>query len=258
MSTFLYNKIINGPIISRRLGISLGINLLPLENKHCNYNCIYCECGWTPAKRTKLKMFDAEQVVNELEIKLQSLKIENKIPDSITFSGNGEPTLHKEFPKIIYKTLDLRQKYAPKARVAVLTNGTLATKPSIFKALNSIDDCIIKLDGGTEEMIRMIDKPLGTFNLEKYITELQTFKSQLIIQTIFLSGSINGVPFDNSSDSEVDKWLQLLLKIQPRKVMLYALDRESPLKTLQKIPKKKLFAIAQKVEEMGIETVVAE
>ncbi len=257
MATFLFNEIIFGPIKSRRLGISLGVNLLPLENKFCNFNCIYCECGWTPTKPGKLKMFGREEVAKTLELKLQQMQDEGELPDVITFAGNGEPTLHKQFPEIIDDTIKLRNKWAPNARVAVLTNGTLAFRKGIFEALNQVDDNIIKLDGGTEETIKLIDKPIGRFDLNKYVEDLKAFESQLVVQTMFLEGVFEGKHFNNATEEEVSAWLLLLQKIRPRLVMLYSIDRDTPAEGLEKIPKEKLLEIAEKVEALGIKTQVS-
>ncbi len=252
--SILFHDSIFGPLKSRRLGISLGVNLLPANGKICTFNCIYCECGWNKKGKPTGTLADKEAVEHALEERLTTLRGTELEPDSITFSGNGEPTLHPQFPAIIDSTIRLRNQYCPKAKVSVLTNGTRVFAPSVFAALQRVDNNIIKLDGGTLHCIDALDQPNIQFNLKAYIDQLKRFNGNLIIQTLFLRGRHNGVTIDNTTDEEVALWLEHLVAIQPKRVMMYVIERETPEQDLEKIDKKELELIAEKVRSLGIET----
>ena len=254
--TILFDKIIFGPVKSRRLGISLGINLLPTDSKLCNFNCIYCECGWT-LKPAKLKFHPNSEIKSELEEALIRLKKENISPDTITFAGNGEPTMHPEFHKIMDDTILLREIYFPNTKIAVLTNAVLLNNQRIVDALKRADLCILKLDAGTEEMFQKINQPVARRSLRWIIDHLHYFKGNLTIQTLFLKGQYNGVHIDNSTDKEVSEWLKLIREIRPQTVMLYSLDRPTPAQKLEKISNERLKEIAMNVNNMGINTIVS-
>ncbi|PKP29786.1 MAG: radical SAM protein [Bacteroidetes bacterium HGW-Bacteroidetes-16] len=256
MSGILFDELIFGPVHSRRLGISLGINLLPTNNKFCNFNCIYCECGWTNNKATKLvlpKRTDFKRLLSE---KLQALQHTPNEPDAITFAGNGEPTTHPEFAGIIDDTLEARDLYAPKAAVTVLSNASMLHKKKIRDALVKVDKNIQKLDAGTQLTFERLNQPLGSLTLEKIINNLLLIKDNLIIQTLFVRGKYNGYFIDNTTPEEISAWLELIKKIQPAAVMLYSIDRETPVKSLEKISGQELENIAKMVEELGIHTEV--
>ena len=173
MATFLFDKIIFGPVKSRRLGVSLGINLLPTNIKVCSFDCIYCECGWTPKKYNEKVKLPTRAVVREkLEEKLHEMLVDNELPDVITFAGNGEPTMHPEFAEIIDDTIKLRNEITPKARIAVLSNATMLQKPKVFQALQKIKDNIQKLDSAFEETVQILDCPKGNFNLEQVVKRI--------------------------------------------------------------------------------------
>lgn len=257
MATFLFDKIIFGPIKSRRLGISLGINLLPLDKKVCNFNCIYCECGWTKAIPTKLALPTAAAAVSEaLAVKLQQMQQEHEQLDVITFAGNGEPTMHPQFSKIIDSTIELRNKYFPTAKVAVLSNATLVRKASVFNALQKVDQNILKLDSGIEATCLAINKPTGSFRLAPLVNHLKKFNGNLIIQTLFLKGNYNNTIIDNSTETEVDAWMKIIEEIHPKQVMIYSLARDTPANNLEKVSKKVLNKIAKKVAAAGIDVQV--
>jgi len=258
MPTFLFDKTIFGPVKSRRLGVSLGINLLPNTSKICNFNCIYCECGWTYNPVLKEKLPTSEEVKKLLETKLQSMKQLNQHLDVLTFAGNGEPTLHPEFSKIINNTISTRDKYFPDVKIAVLSNSSLVHKKEIFKALNKIELNILKIDSAFESTCRLLNKPLGHFNVSELIDKLLLFKGRLIIQTMFVKGSFEGVPFDNTCDKEVNAWLEILRKIKPSQVMIYTIARETPVEGIKKIPLRKLNEIAAKVNRLGITASVSD
>lgn len=258
MSTFLFDKIIFGPVTSRRLGISLGINLLPSDRKLCSFDCIYCECGFNPDKNApKAELPSKNMVEDNLEQTLQKMSSEEQLPDVITFAGNGEPTLHPEFAEIIDSTIELRNKFAPKARIAVLSNASKISSEKVFNALLKIDDNIQKLDSGIEETICILDRPVGPFSLEKTVEELQRFDGQVTIQTLFVKGSFKNKIIDNTTPQELEAWLKLIKEISPKEVMVYTIDRDTPVKTLQKITKEKLEEIAQMVRKMGFKTQVS-
>lgn len=250
MATFLFDKTIFGPVKSRRLGVSLGINLLPNDCKLCSFNCIYCECGWNPDPRTvKVKLPAREDVKLALEIKLKEMASQNELPDVITFAGNGEPTLHPQFPEIINDTLMLRNLYAPSARVAVLSNSTMLFKPEVVEALKKVEDNILKLDSAVAETIQLMDAPVGHFDLDKVVKQLASFNGKLIIQTMFLRGTVDGKPFDNTTVPEVAAWIDLLSQINPERVMIYTIARDTPSNSLEKISIGDLNKIATQVKE---------
>ena len=186
MSTILFDKIIFGPIRSRRLGISLGMNLLPTDGKLCSFNCIYCECGLNEERRTHSKL-PTRQVVKEALIqKLSAMQAEGVTPDVITFAGNGEPTMHPEFAGIIDDTIETRNSFFPDTKIAVLSNSTMLHKEEVFEALNKIEDNILKLDSVLDSRIRQINAPnIPSFTFEKVLNQLSRFEGNLIIQTMF-------------------------------------------------------------------------
>ncbi len=256
MSGILFDELIFGPVRSRRLGISLGINLLPTDNKFCNFNCIYCECGWTENNGAKVVLPKRSHFKEKLAVKLKALQNTPEEPDAITFAGNGEPTTHPEFAEIMQDTLEMRDLYAPKAVVSVLSNASMLHKEQVRAALVKVDKNIQKLDAGTETMFQRINQPLGNLTLEKVVDNLLLIKENLIVQTLFLRGEYKGQTIDNTSPEELSAWLELIKKIKPASVMLYSIDRETPAKELVKVSKEELSSIAKQVEAMGIKTEV--
>ncbi len=258
MATFLFDKIIFGPVKSRRLGVSLGINLLPTDVKVCSFDCIYCECGFTPKDyKKKVTLPSRSEVREKLEAKLQEMAAANELPDVITFAGNGEPTLHPEFGGVIDDTIELRDKLAPNARIAVLANATMNYKKPVFEALLKIKDNIQKLDSAFEETVKLLDAPKGNFELAKIVERLIAFDGKLIIQTMFVRGSFNGQTIDNTTEKEISAWLDLLKKIKPRQVMIYTIARDTPVQTLEKVPIEELNVIANRVRELGLDVQVS-
>jgi wyosine [tRNA(Phe)-imidazoG37] synthetase (radical SAM superfamily) len=258
MATLLFDQIVYGPVHSRRLGVSLGVNISPADGKHCSFNCIYCECGLNEQRQPKQKAPKRETVLQAMEAKLLQMKSEGIYPDVITFSGNGEPTLHPEFAGIIDDTLALRDRLCPQARVAVLSNSTMLHKEHVFQALCKVDDNIMKLDSVSDSRIQQIDDPqIRDFSADDLVRQLCRFDGQLIIQTMFLRGERDGFAIDNTRDEEVTSWIDALLKINPRKVMIYTIDRETPVKSIQKISAFELEAIAARAREKGFEVVVS-
>ena len=258
MATFLFDKIIFGPVKSRRLGVSLGINLLPTNVKVCSFDCIYCECGRTPKKYEEKAILPKRAEVRErLEETLKNMVANNQLPDVITFAGNGEPTLHPEFPKIIDDTIELRDKFTPNARIAVLSNATMLHKKSVFNALLKIKDNIQKLDSAFEDTVRMLDIPNSSFNLEKVVKQLESFKGKVIIQTMFIRGTFNGHKIDNTTENEISAWLKLVQRINPSQVMIYTIARDTPINTLEKVPLHQLNSIAKQVRSFGFDVQVS-
>lgn len=256
MSTFLFDKIIFGPVWSRRLGESLGINLLPVNRKICNFNCIYCECGLTPAGSQTGGFPSAREVKELLISKLLDMKKKGEYLDSITFAGNGEPTLHPGFPEIMEDVVDIRNRNFPKANIAVLSNATLIGEKKIFNALLKADLNILKLDSVCEDTLNIINCPKGNYSLHDILESLKEFESKMIIQTLFFRGSYNGVAIDNTTEDEVAAWISVLRELQPESVMIYSLARDTAIQGLESISALELQAIAERVEKTGIKTQV--
>ena len=253
MTTFLFDEIIFGPVNSRRLGVSLGINLLPTDSKFCNFNCIYCECGWTPEKgQMKADFHSIELVATQLDIFLKDYKAQGKTIDTITFAGNGEPTLHPKFDEIIDQTLQMRDKYYPMAKISVLSNATMLHSKKVVSALKKVDNCILKLDAGLDQIALDMNQPLGNYSLEKLVEQFKQFDNDFIIQTMFLKGRYNSKDVDNTCEKNVKAYLELLNKIRPKKVMIYTVARDTPAEHLQKIELNKLNTIAERIRQLNL------
>lgn len=236
----LFQSIVYGPIHSRRLGTSLGIELMPLDHKLCTFNCVYCECGWnTPVSHPKLPT--REEVKAALEAKLK----EGLALDVITFSGNGEPTLHPDFPGIIEDTCALRDQYCPNAKVSVLSNSTQLGRPDVVKALRLCDNRILKLDAGTDTMMQRIDLPVNEqLTVETIIGWLSQFDGDFTLQTCFLRGEHDGQVIDNTTPEELEAWYKAVDVLHPKQIMIYVIDRKTPEENLSKIPRDKMEQIA--------------
>lgn len=219
-----------GPIKSRRLGTSLGINLLPTKGKFCNFDCIYCECGWNRDGRDDTRLPSAAEVRRALEDKLAELLLDGTRLDSITFSGDGEGTLNPEFPRIIDDTIRLRDAYCPEARISVLSNATRVHIPEVFEALQKVDNPIMKIDAPSNELIARINKPAPGYDLARVIDGLRRFNGNFILQTMFLRSS----DYDSSEPAAVAAWMDIVRDLRPREVMVYTIDRETPQEGLQK------------------------
>jgi len=252
MSTIIYPSPIFGPVHSRRLGISLGINLLPADGKVCSFDCIYCECGFNEDHRPSLPLPTREEVTQALEIKLQQMQAEGQMPDVLTFAGNGEPTCHPHFAEIIDDTISLRDRYCPKARVSVLSNSTMIHRHEVHQALMRVDNNILKLDTVDPIYINKVDHPAGTYDVQAIIERMKTFNGHIIIQTIFMRGECNGESVDNTSDAYVQPWLATVKEIAPQQVMVYTIDRETPTQGLLKATHEQLDAIRDRVIALGI------
>lgn len=250
--SIIFASPIFGPIHSRRLGVSLGINLLPEDGKVCSFDCIYCECGFNADHRAKQPLPTREEVRVTLKEKLQDMQKNGPAPDVLTFAGNGEPTAHPHFPEIIEDTLALRDRYFPNAKVSVLSNSTFINRPAVFNALNKVDNNILKLDTVDEDYIRLLDRPNGSYSVKKIIEKMKEFKGNCIVQTMFLKGTCQGKDVNNMTDEYVLPWLEAVKEIAPRQVMIYTIDRETPDHDLVKATHEELDRIVKLIEEAGI------
>ena len=255
--TSLYNNIIFGPIRSRRLGLSLGVNLLPIDSKLCSFDCIYCECGWNDEHPGKRRFNAREDVRAMLDETLQKMVAQGTPPDVITFAGNGEPTLHPDFESIIEDTIALRDKHCPGAKVSVLSNATQIHREDVRRALLRVDNNILKLDSAFDATVQLMNKPQGAYTGARTVELLKAFEGNLIVQTMFLRGEYLGQRVDNTTEEEVSAWLRLVEEIRPKQVMVYSLDRDTPCQTLEKVEKDELRGIAERVEALGIACSVA-
>ena len=254
--SILYDNFIFGPIRSRRLGLSLGINLLPVDCKLCSFNCIYCECGWT-LRGQKPRFNDKKAVLAMLEEVLSDMVKAGTPPDVLTFAGNGEPTMHPDFEEIVDGVIALRDKLCPAAKVSVLTNATMLHRESVRRALRRVDNPILKLDSAFDATVQLIDKPLGKYSVRGVVDNMKLFEGNCIVQTMFLRGEFEGQRVDNATPEEVEAWLKLVEEIAPRSVMVYTIDRDTPAPNLEKVSVEELRAIAERVKALGIECSVA-
>ena len=250
----LFSSIIYGPIRSRRLGVSLGVNLMPTDAKLCTFDCVYCECGWNqPVSHPQLPT--REQVRESLASTLYTL---HSPLDVITFSGNGEPTLHPEFLGIIQDTCALRDQYCPDAKISVLSNSTQLFREDVVEALRLCDNRILKLDSAITSTMRLIDKPVNpSLTVEQLVERLSVFNGDFTLQTCFLTGEYEGRIIDNTTPEELAAWYRAVDYLHPKQVMIYVIDRATPLKTLSKIPLDKMNEIAAPLREKGIEVIVS-
>lgn len=255
--TALYPQIVYGPVRSRRLGLSLGVNLLPLEAKLCTFDCIYCECGWNGDNSGSRRFNDREQVAAALESALVAMAAEGQLPDVVTFAGNGEPTMHPDFEAIIEDTIALRDKYAPSAKISVLSNATQLHREDVVRALCRVDNNILKIDSLDEDMARLINKPCCNYSVAKVVEQLKAFEGRVIVQTMFLRGEYNGKIVDNTTEPQIAAWLEAVRSIAPESVMVYSIARDTPCKTLQKVEREELEQIAERVRALGITCSVA-
>lgn len=255
--TVLFHSTVFGPIHSRRLGVSLGINLLPDDGKICSFDCIYCEAGYNSQGKGSTGLPDRVKVARDLENKLRSMKDAGEKLDVITFSGNGEPTLHPDFAGIINDTITLRDKYFPDAKVSVLSNSTRIFDKDVARALCLADNNILKLDSAVEQTMRLIDSPASKeFTVSRLVEGLKQFGDKCIVQTMMLRGEHDGKKVDNTTPEEIDALIEAYKAIRPKEVMLYSLDRSTPEEKLVKVERDELMRIASLIEAAGIKTQV--
>lgn len=250
----LFGSIVYGPIRSRRLGVSLGINLMPTTAKLCTFDCVYCECGWNqPISHPSLPTREEVRIALESQLSIAVEPI-----DVITFSGNGEPTLHPDFLGIIQDTCALRDQYCPKAKVSVLSNSTQLGRTDVIEALRLCDNRILKLDSAIDATMRLIDKPVNAQLTVKQIVQwLSIFDGDFTLQTCFLRGEYQGQTIDNTTPEELTAWYEMVDYLHPKQVMIYVIDRVTPLETLEKIPAETMEKIAIPLREKGIDVIVS-
>lgn len=257
MQTVLFHETIFGPIHSRRLGTSLGVNLMPCDGKVCSFDCLYCEAGYNAQGQGHSGIPRREQVKKQLSAKLKQLTEEGTNIDVITFSGNGEPTLHPEFKAIVHDVITLRNHYFPDAKVCVLSNATMASRPHVAEALKMVDRNILKLDSAIYATFKHLNRPVSPNVLpEGIIEDLKQFNGQCIVQTMMVRGEHDGVVIDNTTDNEIDALIAAYLEIKPQEVMLYSIDRPTPERNLQKVSPEELARIAARIEAVGIKVQV--
>ena len=240
-------EVVFGPIHSRRLGSSLGINLLPERGKICTFDCIYCECGWNKDGRNDTQLPSAEKVRKALETKLQQCLAVQAPIDSITFSGDGEPTINPEFPQIIDDTIALRDKYYPNSKITVLSNATMVHKPEVFNALRKVDNPTMKIDAPTNELIEKINHPLPGYDIHRVVEALKQFNGDFILQTMFLKSK----DFDSSSPEVLNGWMDIVRLLKPREIMVYTIARPTPEEGLQKFSVEEMHALVKPLIDEG-------
>jgi wyosine [tRNA(Phe)-imidazoG37] synthetase (radical SAM superfamily) len=250
----LFNEIAYGPIHSRRLGVSLGMEIMPLEHKLCTFNCVYCECGWNETVQHP-KLPTREEIRTALEAKLREMAhgtSNGTSLDVITFSGNGEPTLHPDFKGIIEDTCALRDRYCPSAKVSVLSNSTQLGREEVVEALLLCDNRILKLDAATDEMMHRIDLPVNNgLTVATIINYLSQFDGDFTLQTCFLRGEHAGQPIDNTTPEQLSAWYKAVETLHPKEVMIYVIDRKTPEEHLEKISREEMESIAAPLREKG-------
>ena len=252
----LFPSIVYGPIRSRRLGVSLGVNLMPTTAKLCSFDCVYCECGWNQSV-SHPELPTREQVREALASSLIAQSPDNPI-DVITFSGNGEPTMHPDFLGIIQDTCALRDQYCPNAKVSVLSNSTQLGRQNVVEALRLCDNRILKLDSAIDSTMRLIDQPVNhQLTVAQVMEWLRIFDGDFTLQTCFLRGEYHGQVIDNTTPHELQAWFQAVDSLHPKQVMIYVIDRATPLQTLEKIPAEQMQAIAEPLRDKGIDVIVS-
>ena len=258
MQRVLFHETIFGPIHSRRLGTSLGVNLSPRDGKVCSFDCLYCEAGFNAQGPGTTGLPSREEVARLLEQKLKAMKEAGQQLDVITFSGNGEPTMHPDFEGVIDDTLRLRDQYFPAVKVSVLSNATRLSNPAVCRALRRVDNNILKLDSAIASTVAKIDRPVGnSYDVSEVIRQLEDFGENCIVQTMILRGSYDGQSVDNTSDEEIASLIDAYRRIRPAEVMLYSIDRQTPARELRKVEKAELESIAERIRREGIKVVVS-
>lgn len=258
MVTVLFHSTIFGPIRSRRLGVSLGVNLSPNDGKICSFDCVYCEAGYNSQGAGTSGLPKPEEVRVQLEEKLSAMLAGGEQLDVITFSGNGEPTLHPQFGEIIDDTIALRDKYFPNVKISVLSNSTRLGDDRVVEALRKVDNNILKLDSAITSTMRLIDQPaMPSFTSEGVIEQIAQFGSQCVVQTMFLRGEHEGQKIDNTIPDEIEALIKAYKRISPREVMIYSIDRKTPEQQLEKVNREELESIAEQMRSEGIVVTVS-
>lgn len=248
-----FDDIVFGPIYSRRLGMSLGINILPSKGKLCNFDCIYCECGWNRDGIAERRFPVLAEVEAALTVKMEKLSSDGVKVDSITFSGNGEPTLNPDFPEIIDMVIALRDRFFPEAKISVLSNATLIGRPAVAAALKKIDNPILKIDASDDSLAAMINRPVGAYRLADVIKNLAGFDGNFILQTMFLKSE----EFNAVSEKSLAAWMDIVRMLKPRQIMVYTIDRETPDKTLEKYTVEEMTGFVKPLIEEGFDVKIS-
>lgn len=242
-----FDNIVYGPIHSRRLGLSLGVNILPAVGKLCNFDCIYCECGWNRDGISNGVFPTVTAFETALRRALEKMAKGGTALDSITFSGNGEPTLHPHFPEMVDITLALRDELAPSAKVTVFSNATTCGKPAVLAALKKVDNPVMKIDAPTGELAAHINKPSCNYDPATVADNLMAFDGDFILQTMFLRSD----DFDSASPEVLSRWMEIVRKLHPREIMAYSIDRETPQKALRKYTYDEIFSFVKPLVDEG-------
>lgn len=247
----LQDSVVYGPIHSRRLGHSLGINPLPLSYKFCDFDCVYCQYGWTPDKGSGEKLKRAPQLLEEIQKSFAHHRQIKTPVDCITIAGNGEPTMHPDFLSIVSGLMKLRNEFYPRAKVGVLSDSSQADRPKIREALEMLDERYMKLDAGHAALHEKINKPRGDFDFERMVNALRGLRD-IVIQSLFMQGT-----YDNTQPGDIDKWIETVGFIQPREVQVYTIDRRPADPGLRKVSVQRLQEIADMCHSMtGIRSIV--
>ena len=253
MVTILFHETVFGPIHSRRLVSSLGVNLSPIDGKVCSFDCLYCEAGYNAQGQGKQGLPSRESVKRHLAARLKEMSEKGEPLDVITFSGNGEPTIHPQFKEIIHDTIMLRDRHYPQAKVSVLSNSTFLGNPKVVEALRKVDNNILKLDSAFDRTMRLLNRPANpNVVVEGIIQDIMQFSGSCIIQTMLLRGEHNGKPIDNTTDEEIDALIDAYRRIAPKEVMIYSIDRKTPEEHLEKIPAEEMERIGKRIADAGI------
>lgn len=253
MPTIIYSSPIYGPVQSRRLGLSLGINLMPRDGKVCTFDCLYCECGFNKDTVAHTPRPTRRDVQRALEQKLREMHMDGHVPDVLTFAGNGEPTTHPEFLGVISDTIILRDRYCPQAKIAVLSNATLTFRPNVRTALLKVDSNILKLDTVSPEYISLVNRPVVAYDINRVVEELKAFNGHCIVQTMFMKGTFEGHSVDNTTPEFVEPWINAVKAIKPQSVMVYTISRETPVQSLEKATPAELDHIVAMLKDSGIQ-----
>lgn len=253
MVTILFHETVFGPIHSRRLGSSLGVNLSPIDGKVCSFDCLYCEAGYNAQGQGKQGLPSRESVKRHLAARLKEMSEKGEPLDVITFSGNGEPTIHPQFKEIIHDTIMLRDRHYPQAKVSVLSNSTFLGNPKVVEALRKVDNNILKLDSAFDRTMRLLNRPANpNVVVEGIIQDIMQFSGSCIVQTMLLRGEHNGKPIDNTTDEEIDALIDAYRRIAPKEVMIYSIDRKTPEEHLEKISAEEMERIGKRIADAGI------
>jgi wyosine [tRNA(Phe)-imidazoG37] synthetase (radical SAM superfamily) len=239
----LQRDVIYGPVSSRRLGRSLGINLLPPGRKLCTFDCAYCQYGSADAVSANQEHQGFPSVGTVLRKVAEAVRRQRAPLDYLTFSGNGEPTLHPDFPEIVSGLLRLRDEMCPQARLAILSNSSRMHRPEIRQAVERLDDPIMKLDAGDPQTLSLLSRPSAAVTFEKLVEGLAGMP-RLIIQTMIIAGEVQNVEGEAH-----EAWLAAVARLSPEMVQLYSAERPVAESGVRRVPKERLEELARQAQE---------